>query len=169
MTDVDFYTTIITLTLIYFCMGYALCYAVNNKKPYIKFKTNKVYQKLPTRATEGSAGHDFYTSTIVSIPPKEMIVFDTNIVADIPEGYVLKMYMRSSIGIKKHLMLANTTSIIDCDYKDTIKAALYNYGDKEVIIKPFERFMQGVCVPYITSKQLPLKKERDGGIGSTGR
>lgn len=159
----------LTLAFIYFCLGIGTYHLLNVKKPNIKFYTTELYQKYPTRATEGSAGHDFYTSHIISIPPKEAVMVDTNVKVDIPEGYVLQLYMRSSMGIKKHLMLANTVGIIDSDYKETIKAMLYNYGDKEIIIKPHERFVQGVCVPYITSKQPPLTTKRNGGIGSTGR
>ena len=32
------------------------------------------------------------------------------------EGEVLELYVRSSIGIKKNLMLKNLTAIIDSDY-----------------------------------------------------
>lgn len=160
---------LLILAVIYFCIGFLTYHATTLKKAHIKFISTELYQKYPTRATKGSAGHDFYAPKLISIPPKEIAIVDTNIKTKIPEGYVLQLFMRSSMGIKNHLMLANTVGIIDSDYDETIKAVLYNYGDEEVIIRPYDRFMQGICVPYITTEQPPVSLTRKGGIGSTGR
>lgn len=135
----------------------------------VVFKTTDENTKIPTRATEHSAGHDFYMPKTITIPAKKAVMFDTNITTDIPRGYVMHLYPRSSLGIKKFLMLCNTVGIIDSDYKDTIKCALYNYGDNDVTLEKDERFMQAVTNPYIVSIDEPLTKNRNGGIGSTGK
>lgn len=135
----------------------------------VVFKTTDKDTKTPTRATDYSAGHDFYIPKTITIPAKKAVIFDTNIIAQIPKGYVMHLYPRSSLGIKKYLMLANTVGVIDADYKDTIKCALYNYGDKDVTLEKDERFMQAVTTPYIVSIDEPVNKERTGGIGSTGK
>ena len=135
----------------------------------VVFKTNDENTKIPTRATEHSAGHDFYMPETITIPNNKMVVFDTHITAEIPLGYVMHLYPRSSTGIKKNLMLCNTVGIIDADYKDTIKCALYNYGDVDVTLEKDERFMQAVINPYIVSTSEPINKTRNGGIGSTGK
>ena len=135
----------------------------------VVFKTTDKTTKVPTRATEHSAGHDFYMPKTITIPAKKAAMFDTNITTDIPKGYVMHLYPRSSLGIKKSLMLCNTVGIIDSDYKDTIKCALYNYGDTDVTLDKDERFMQAVTNPYIVSVDEPTTKNRTGGIGSTGK
>lgn len=94
----------------------------------------------------------------------------------IPEGYVMKMYVRSSTGIKKNLMLANGTGIIDAGYRDEVIMALYNFGKEPVVIKDGDRVCQFILLPFpkLEVKQVDDNEEfrhgdRGGGIGSTGQ
>lgn len=69
---------------------------------------------LPKRATKHSAGYDFYLPEDVTIPAhgtSKMI--PTDVKAYMQENEVLMLYVRSSIGIKKGLVLSNGTGIID--------------------------------------------------------
>lgn len=131
---------------------------------------------IPTRSDDGSAGYDFYTPTQLVIEPKQMVKVQTHIKADMLKDEVLMLYVRSSIGIKKNLMLANITGVIDSTYynnpdnEGNIIAALYNYGEETQVIEAGERFMQGVFTKYlIVDDDQPLNKERLGGIGSSGK
>lgn len=135
----------------------------------LKFTRTSTRYNLPTRGTKYSAGHDFYLPCDVLIDNGTQVIIDTGVKSTIPEDHVLLLFPRSSIGIKNNLMLGNSTGVIDSDYKDTIKIALYNYGTDPVLLRKGERFVQGVCVPYITTKDEPLNKTRTGGVGSTGR
>jgi dUTP pyrophosphatase len=86
---------------------------------------------------------------------------------------VLMLYVRSSIGIKKGLVLANGTGIIDYDYYSNedndgnIGICLLNISDKEVTIEAGERIAQGIFLPYLISENGNSEEERKGGIGST--
>ena len=90
-----------------------------------------------------------------------------------PSDEFLAIYIRSSIGIKKHLMLNNSVAVIDSDFfnnKDNeghIIIALYNYGDEPVTLEPFERVAQGVFQKYLIVDDDNATQERIGGIGST--
>lgn len=94
----------------------------------------------------------------------------------IPEGYVMKMYVRSSTGIKKNLCLANGTGIIDAGYRDEIIMALHNFGHDPVVIKDGDRICQFMVLPF---PKIELKRVEDdddfqqgnrgGGIGSTDK
>jgi len=69
---------------------------------------------LPTRGSKQSAGYDFYSKEQVVIKPGKQYVFWSDVKAYMMPGEVLEMYVRSSIGIKKGLVLSNGTGIIDC-------------------------------------------------------
>lgn len=102
---------------------------------------------LPIRATKTSCGYDFYATEDIKIPPQTSVKFNTGIAAHIQADEFLMIVPRSSIGIKKHLMLSNSVAIIDSDFvkgdtKGNIIISLYNYapafkyyGDMEVAIK----------------------------------
>ena len=131
---------------------------------------------LPARKTAGSCGYDIhiYSATPTTIKPHESKVFCTGIKAYMPSDEFLAIYIRSSIGIKKHLMLKNSVCIIDSDFynnKDNeghIIIALYNYGDEPVTLEPFERVAQGVFQKYGVVDNDNADQTRTGGIGSTG-
>ena len=109
------------------------------------------------------------------ILPGETRVFDTGVKVSIPEDYVMLVFVRSSTGIKKGLVLANGTGVIDSGYKDEIKMALYNIGDEPVQIKDGERLCQFMIIPRPKINLIKTednedfrKGDRGGGIGSTG-
>lgn len=131
---------------------------------------------LPTRADLGSAGHDFYTPIDLEIKPGEIVKFNTNIKVIMEPDEVLLLFVRSSIGIKKNLMLCNGTGVIDSTYynnpdnEGNIIGALFNYGNETQYIKAGERVIQGVFVKYlITDNDKPLSDKRIGGVGSSGK
>lgn len=130
---------------------------------------------LPTRADDRSAGHDFYTPITVTIPAHKSVAIKTNIKCQMEDDDVLLIFVRSSIGIKKHLMLANQTGVIDASYynnpdnEGNIICCLYNYGEEEITICGGERIAQGVFVKYLkTDEGEVLSNARTGGIGSSG-
>lgn len=145
----------------------------------IKFEKCKGYEDvatIPKRATKGSAGYDFYnTDKTVVVPAHGTAKFMTGIKAYMYEDIVLMVYVRSSIGIKKGLVLCNGTGIIDSSFVDNpdnegnITIALYNTTDKDVIIEPYERVAQGIFTKYYTTFDDNVTEERTGGVGSTGR
>ena len=133
---------------------------------------------LPKRATIYSAGYDFCSPEKLVIKPKETVKIFTDIKAKMFDYEVLTLHIRSSIGIKKNLMLANCTGIVDSDYYSNpdndgnIIIALYNYGIKIEIIEKNERVMQGIFTNFnITTddNEKILLKQRNGGVGSTGK
>ena len=130
---------------------------------------------IPTRKTAKSCGYDvhIYTTTPVTIKPKETKMFTTGIKAYMPNDEFLAIYVRSSIGIKKHLMLNNSVCVIDKDFynnkenEGNIVIALYNYGDEPITLEPMERVAQGVFQKYYIADDDDATQERVGGIGST--
>lgn len=137
-------------------------------------KDNEDY-KLPTRATEHSAGYDFYAPKDYVVGPGETIIIPTGIKAHLYTDQFLQLHVRSSFGIKRHLILPNCTGIIDSDYCDNpdnegeIMGALTNIGKETQHIKKGEAFMQGIILGYDTTYDDYTTLKRVGGIGSTTR
>ncbi|PMC82585.1 dUTP diphosphatase [Anaerococcus hydrogenalis] len=142
-------------------------------KKILKIKTNN---NLPEYKTKYSAGMDIYSSNKndIIIKPGEIAKIETGLHIEIPEGFFAAIYPRSSTGVKRQLMLANSTGIIDSDYRGEIKLFFYNFGNDIQTIKNGERLAQMVIQPYekvqIEKVDELCESERgEGGIGSTGK
>lgn len=101
-------------------------------------------------------------------------MFGTGVAVAIPVGYVGLVFVRSSIGVKRHLVLANGTGVIDSGYTGEVMVCLLNEGDAPVAIEHGERIAQLVVVPCSTSSWVEVdgldETERgQGGFGSSGR
>lgn len=132
--------------------------------------------KLPVRATNRSAGYDFFSITAGIVPPGERRWFKTGIKAYMRKDEVLLCVPRSSLGFKHGIRLSNGTGVIDSDYYNNpdnegeIQVSLHNTSDKEFAFPPGERLFQGIFVKYlIADDDKPLVKKRNGGIGSSGK
>ena len=132
--------------------------------------------KLPRRATAGSAGYDFFSTTDFELKPGETIKIPTGIRARIDEGWVLKLYPRSGLGFKYRLQLNNTVGIIDSDYYNSdneghifVKVTNDSNEGKILSVKAGEGFCQGIFVEYGITVDDDASAERNGGFGSTGK
>ena len=129
----------------------------------------------PTRASERSAGYDFYAPVDVTIHPFKEVMVWTNVKAYMEEDEVLKLYPRSSLG-SKGMILQNTVGVIDADYYENnlndgnIGVKLYNTSGTTIQIKAGERFVQGVFQKYLKADdEEVLVDVREGGFGSSGK
>lgn len=141
------------------------------------FEIAKGFEKkgviLPTRSTVASAGYDLRTLEGYTLKPNETHIFETGLKARMEKDEVLLLFVRSSVGIKKGLSLANGVAVIDSDYYGNekndghIMVALLNRTQKEVVIEKEERIVQGVFVKYLVTDDDDAKGKRTGGVGST--
>ena len=88
---------------------------------------------------------------------------------------VLLINIRSSVGIKKSIVLSNIQGVIDSDFYSNptndgeIMIALTNIGDKVQVIEPNARVAQGIFMKYLVAdKDEVVNEKRTSGIGSTG-
>ncbi|MBR3168738.1 MAG: dUTP diphosphatase [Erysipelotrichaceae bacterium] len=136
----------------------------------------EAYEKivLPHRASRASAGYDFVTPYEITINPQKMVVIPSGIRVRIDYGFVLELYPRSSLGIKRSLALANTVGIIDADYYEAdneghILIALRNLGSETVVLQKGERIVQGIFKSYYLAEEEEVTGQRTGGLGSSGK
>ena len=137
-------------------------------------KNPNVEIQLPTRASEHSAGYDFYSPVDITIPPNEMAMIWTDVKTHMYYDNALFIIPRSSMG-KHPIMISNTIGLIDSDYygnKSTdgnIGFRLFNLGKTPYEIKAGDRIGQGVFIKYGTVKDDTTTAKREGGFGSSGQ
>jgi dUTP pyrophosphatase len=130
----------------------------------------------PSRRTPGSAGYDLAAAEDVVVPPRGVALVPTGLRAVMGPGEFLALYVRSSLAVRRGLMLANGTGIVDQDYAGNpdngghILVALYNPGDAPVHVARGERVAQGIFQRFlVVDEEAPPGGPREGGFGSTGR
>ncbi len=130
--------------------------------------------KLPTRATEDSAGYDFYSPIHAIIPPMQSKMIWTDVKAKFNKGEVLLLDVRSSMG-KHPIMLSNTIGVIDEGYYENeendgnIGIRLFNLGENYYEINIGDRIAQGILINFLTFDDDKANKKRTGGFGHTGK
>ena len=132
---------------------------------------------MPERKTELSAGYDFCLPEEVTLEPGKLQLVPTGVKAYMQPGEWLGMHIRSSMAVKKRLMLVNNVGIIDADYYNNpdneghIMLALLNMGENPVKLPKGERVAQGIFYNYLTADgdEKVSKAVRGGGFGSTGK
>ena len=132
--------------------------------------------KLPERATEFSAGYDFYATYDFELAPGETILIPTGIRAKIDAGWGLFLFPRSGLGFKYRLQLNNTVGVIDGDYyfsdnEGHIFAKITNDSkeEKKLSLSEGDAFIQGVFIPYGLTYNDNVETKRNGGFGSTDK
>lgn len=134
---------------------------------------------LPKYANESDACMDLKAylpeCSAIGILPGQTKLISTGIRVAVPENHVMMMFVRSSVGAKKNLCLANGTGIIDSGYRDEVIMALHNFGDSMQKVCDKDRVCQFMILPRpkvtlveALNEEEFLQGDRGGGIGSTG-
>jgi len=134
-----------------------------------------LYDLKIEKGTKDSVGIDLPSPQDIFIAPRSHVVIDFGIVVE-PHSNIsfIALVPRSSLFVKKGLILGNSIGIIDPDYRgpeDTVKAILYNVNDYAVTIKKGERIVQLIELFYGKDLEFEEKEEATesrGGLGSTG-
>lgn len=138
------------------------------------YKKQNFKPTLPRRSTRYSAGYDFYIDETIEIPALGNYKYTTDVCVMMHPDEVLKVYIRSSLALKKNITLTNHVGVIDHDYYANSK----NYGNMIISLKnnnPFpvivykgDKVAQGIFEKYYITDNDETEEERIGGCGSTG-
>lgn len=141
----------------------------------IKIKRVDRSLPMPKYETGGSVAFDLYSRIDEAINPKELKIIPANfIISAPPEGYFLMLASRSSLPLKKGLMIANGVGIFDHDYcgpEDEYRIQVYNFSEKPVEIKRGERLAQLMLIKFEKAEISEIQEitaPTRGGFGSTG-
>ncbi len=132
---------------------------------------------MPERKTQKSAGYDFCLPEDIVLEPGKMQLVPTGIKAYMQDGEYLGMHIRSSMAVKKRIMLMNNVGIIDADYYNNIDneghimLALLNTGSEPLALPKGECVAQGIFYNYLVADgdADSEKAVRGGGFGSTSK
>lgn len=145
------------------------------KATSIKVKVLDTRAKVPSFQTKGSACFDIAVLDDVLLANtnayEKLPLIHTGLAFDIPEGYYMELYLRSSTGLKTKLRLANQVGIIDSDYKDEVCLILENIGRTPVTIKAGTRIAQALIKKnelIVLEETGSMPEGTHGGFGSTG-
>ena len=160
-------------------------YTPDEEDPVIQVKRLTPTAKLPTKATNGSAGFDLYLDDerIVLVPVFDnpganydrRVLASTGISIAIPEGYVGDIRPRSGLAAKDGVTVLNSPGTIDSDYRGEVKVLLINAdGVNPRAFRRGDRIAQLVITKIHPDNEvvevgdLPETDRGNGGFGSTG-
>lgn len=141
----------------------------------IDVKIRKVHPDavIPFRAHATDAGMDV---TAISMEiTEDYVEYDTGLQFQLPEGYAMLIFPRSS-NSKKDLLLCNSVGILDAGYTGNLKLRfkLITEGYTEKIYNPGDKVGQIMIIPYpeinfIETEIFNETERGNGGFGSTDK
>ncbi len=138
----------------------------------VKFKKLDPSAKIPARNHKNDAGIDIYTNEVsVWLDPGKIETLSTGIQSEIPEGYCMLIWDRSSMG---SCGIGRLAGVIDSGYRGEWKIVLANHGEETMHIIKGHKIAQGILTKlidyYIVEVEELADSERgEKGFGSSGR
>ena len=146
---------------------------VKPREVQLKMKAVRDGARTPTRGTEGAAGYDLYSAVKAELVNGCPCKVPTGIAFEIPEGYCMIVYSRSSSASKGLII---TPLIVDSDYRGEVFVLVNNQipDGSTYELKEGDRIAQFMLHTLIDvdMKWVPELSETSrgaGGYGSTGR
>lgn len=137
----------------------------------LKIKTKKLCENavMPQRMNVGDAGFDLVATSMRKDYEHGVVVFSTGLAFELPEGYAMFVYPRSS-SYKHHALMANCVGVVDSGYRGEVHVMFrgldcdYEVGDRiaQAVIMPIP------SVEYVEAEELSDSERGANGIGSTG-
>jgi len=129
---------------------------------------------LPSYGTDEAAGFDLAAAHELTIAPGQVALVRTGLVIEVPPGYFLAIFARSSTPLKRGLLVANGVGVIDPDYSgpnDEVMIQVLNFTRRDVHVARGDRLAQGIVLPAprVTWDEVSgLRNATRGGFGATG-
>ena len=158
----------------------------------IKLQIKKVREDaiMPKQAHSGDMV-DVYAAEDAVVNSFESTIIPLGIAMNVPEGYRVKVFSRSSLSLKKKLIVSNSVGIIDTGYKNEIGLICHSLPYSEPVCvpgtdldgdvlfnNPIEIKKGDKIAQFQLEKieefemeeveELDMSNDRGGGYGSTG-
>jgi dUTP pyrophosphatase len=143
-----------------------------NQKLQVQITILSPNAKMPTYAHEYDAGFDLYSTSDVTLNPKERALVPTGISMAIPKGYVGLVWDKS--GVAKNFGITTLGGVIDSQYRGEIQVILLNTSTQPIPIDAGQKIAQMLLqkveqVEFVQVEALDQTTRGDGGFGSSGR
>lgn len=143
----------------------------------LKIKKVREGAKIPTRATEGSAGLDLYAciDQPITLNKGDKALIPTGIAIGLDDPHFAAfIHSRSGLAIKHGLALLNSVGVVDSDYRGEVCVGIIKLTEEPYTIQPLERIAQMVIKPVELPEIIEVDDLDDtdrgaGGFGSTGK
>lgn len=129
---------------------------------------------VPTRAHEGDAGLDLYSSEDVSFRPGEVVAVPTGIALEIPLGYVGLVHPRSGLASRQGITVVNAPGTIDAAYRGEVLVLLTSIKQQGLITLPAGSRIAQLVIQQVELPEIEVVDELsdsvrgENGFGSTG-
>lgn len=128
----------------------------------------------PKYQTPGSAGCDVHAAASVIIAPGQRMLVPTGLRLEIPEGFECQVRPRSGLALRYGVIVFNTPSTIDSDYRGEVSILLINAGNMPFYVGVGDRIAQFVFAPVTVATfeevdELSSTTRGEGGWGHSGR
>lgn len=141
----------------------------------MKIEVKKVDEraKLPTYATPGDAGMDFYALEAFTVPARERTTgIRTGVALAIPNGYVGLFWDKSGLAAKHGIKVM--AGVIDSGYRGELLLTLYNTSDQDYNFSAGDKVMQLLIQPVervevVETQELSVTPRGVGSFGSSGK
>ena len=173
VTSLKFYRTTESAILPTFATKQSACFDLYAN--LVNGEEVQYYQAIATKVLPRKVSFDINSNrSFIPINNEERMLIPLGLIADIPEGFSVRLHSRSGMAFKQGVYLTNCEGIIDSDYVDPMFAMITNMSNVPVKIYDGDRICQGElvrCEKYTLdeSDEAPTQKtDREGGFGSTG-
>jgi dUTP pyrophosphatase len=148
-----------------------------SRQPGLKVKLLTPGAKMPTYATDGSAGLDLYADCSITGPwsfavgsTSKVYKISTGIAIELPPGHVGLMRGRSGLSSKGLIVIGGT---IDADYRGPVGVMFWVQSGMHEIIHG-DRIAQMLIMPVprcsiVEEQELSETARGEGGFGHSGR
>jgi len=141
----------------------------------LKIKQIDTNLPKPEYQTKGAVAFDLYARVTTIVVPFTPTIVPLNVVIETPPDHFLLLVARSSLPLKKKLMVANGIGVIDQDYcgeTDEIGLQVLNFTQADITVEKGERIAQALLVKISKVVEFEhvdkMSDESRGGFGSTG-
>jgi dUTP pyrophosphatase len=142
-------------------------------KDVVLVKVKKLHPdaKIPTRMSEGASGFDLYACEEIACTGIGPVKVRTGIAIELPRGYEAQVRPRSSVPLKRALIVSNAPGTIDSDYRGEIHVIMHNVKPRYLwAARKGERIAQLVVkkVPEVVFKEVDELDDTERGEGGFG-
>ncbi|HEV8319068.1 MAG TPA: dUTP diphosphatase [Vicinamibacterales bacterium] len=140
----------------------------------LKIKRLDLTVPLPAYGTPEAAGFDLASAHDLTVAPRAIALIRTGLLIGVPPGHFLAIFARSSVPLKRGLMVANGVGVVDPDYsgpEDEVMIQVLNVTDRDVTVRRGDRIAQGIILPAprVTWEEVEeIRSVTRGGFGATG-